>query len=99
MLPTTLSPTPDVTFTADPNVIATSLLDGETVLLHLLTQRYYTLNETGAEIWQGLTQGHTLGAISQALVERYTLTLAEAEQAVRVLLNDLLTEKLVEVVM
>jgi hypothetical protein len=37
-----------------PAVIATPLRDGETVLLHLDTKRYYSLNALGGQIWRTL---------------------------------------------
>lgn len=79
----------------NPNVLATTLSTEETVLLHLQSNYYYSLNETGAHIWQGLNQGLTLGEISQRLVASYTITLSEAEASVFALLHDLAAEKLV----
>jgi len=80
----------------DPAVLATTLSNQETVLLHVQTNYYYTLNATGAQIWQGLSEGRALGEICQALVTHYTLTLAEAEAAVLALLRDLTAENLVQ---
>ena len=37
-----------------PAVIATPLRDGETVLLHLDTKRYFSLNATGGLLWRAL---------------------------------------------
>src|SRR6058998_1078233 len=53
-----LKPNPDVESTT---------LDGETVLLHLGTGRYYTLNRVGTAIWEFCTGGNTISAIHQAL--------------------------------
>ncbi|MFN8488222.1 MAG: PqqD family protein [Caldilineaceae bacterium] len=80
----------------DPNVLSTTLSNQETVLLHMQSNYYYSLNETGVSIWQGLSQGRTLNEISQILVDQYAITLAEAEQAVLTLLNDLIAEHLVQ---
>lgn len=80
----------------DPAVLATALSDQEMVLLHLQSSYYYSLNETGAKIWQGLSQGRTLGEISQMLMDQYTLTPAEAEQAVLALLDELAAENLAQ---
>ena len=38
---------------------AAQLLDGEAVILHLLTGAYYSANGIGAAIWQLLSNGHT----------------------------------------
>ncbi|MFN8492584.1 MAG: PqqD family protein [Caldilineaceae bacterium] len=80
----------------NPAVLATTLSNQETVLLHVQSNYYYTLNETGAQIWQGLSQRRTLDEISQTLVAQYAITLAEAEQAVLALLRDLTAENLVQ---
>ncbi len=80
----------------DPAVLATALSDQETVLLHVRTNYYYTLNATGAQIWQGLSDGRTPGEICRALVAHYALTLAEAEAAVLALLRELTAENLLQ---
>ena len=81
-----------------PEVIATVLDNQETVLLHLHTQQYYTLNETGSQIWEALGQAQALPQIGQALETRYALTLAQAYQHVLDLVDVLAQEELVQVV-
>ena len=44
---------------------------GQTMLLDLSGGAYYTLNESGAFIWDMLKQGTTLGEIVDALEARY----------------------------
>ncbi len=44
---------------------------GQTMLLDLSGGAYYTLNESGALIWDMLKQGTTLGDIVDALEARY----------------------------
>lgn len=84
--------------TPDPNVITTSLSNQETVLLHLNTQQYYTLNETGTQIWQGLADAQSLETIGQGLEAKYDLTLDQACQHVIELVTGLAREQLVQVV-
>lgn len=79
-----------------PAVLATTLSNEETVLLDLQSNSYFSLNETGSHVWQGLCQGLTLGDISRQLVASYTITLAEAEAAVLALLHELTAENLVQ---
>lgn len=64
---------PDDHLTADPNVLFTQLGDDEAVLLHLDTQYYYSLNETGLLIWQGVTKGMSLGEVAAALRADYEI--------------------------
>jgi hypothetical protein len=49
----------DQSFKTSSDVVVTEL-DGEneSVLLHLGTKKYYTLNETGVRIWQLLGEGY-----------------------------------------
>ena len=79
-----------------PIVLATTLSNQEMEFLHLQSNDYYSLNETGAHIWQGLRQELTLAEISRRLVATYSITLAEAEAAVLALLHDLHAENLVQ---
>ncbi len=60
-------------FQIDPDIIYTPLDDREGVLLHLKTQRYYSLNETGSLIWQHLQKNKSLAEISQTLREIYEI--------------------------
>jgi hypothetical protein len=78
------------------SVLATTLSNRETVLLDLHSNYYYSLNETGAQIWQGLSQGLTPDAISHQLMASYAISFAEAEAAVLALLRDLTAENLVQ---
>ena len=47
-------------FRTHPEVVDTTLEEQEVVLLQLESMRYYSLNLTGARIWQGLKQGLSL---------------------------------------
>ena len=78
---------PDDHLTADPNVLFTQLGDDEGVLLHLDTQYYYSLNETGLLIWQGVTKGMSLGQVAKALRAEYEIDADGAWQQV----NDFVT--------
>ncbi|MBX3010488.1 MAG: PqqD family protein [Caldilineaceae bacterium] len=90
--------TPQTKVIVHSDVITTPLPNQEMVLLHLQTQQYYTLNETGMQIWKGLAQSQSLGEISQLLEMYYVLTLQEAEQQVIALVTELAAEGLIRVV-
>jgi hypothetical protein len=57
-----------------PSLVFTRLDATEAVLLHLDTKRYYTLNETGARIWELLQQGRCAYEIARALQDDYAIT-------------------------
>ena len=79
-----------------PEVLTTALGDEGIVLLHLQSSQYYSLNVTGAQIWQGIQAQQTVGELSQALVARYALSLAEAEATVQTLVTQLTAATLVQ---
>lgn len=45
-----------------PSVLFTDLDDGTSVLLHLESKHYYTLNDSGTIIWRALMQNEGKGA-------------------------------------
>lgn len=75
-------PDPHARFAADPEVLFTQLGDNEGVLLHLTTQYYYSLNETGLAIWQGITDGMKLEDVANTIREDYEVDEAGARQHV-----------------
>lgn len=64
-------PEPSVRFTTHPAVAYTRLDEREAVLLHLETQRYFSLNETGVAIWELLGEPHSLDEIVEVLAQAY----------------------------
>jgi hypothetical protein len=78
-----------------PDVVFTRFDATSAALLHLKTKRYYTLNETGARIWELLVSGKAPREIATSLNEEYDIGLDEAETCVIELLNDLRAEGLV----
>lgn len=78
-----------------PSLVFTRLDDTEAVLLHLDTNRYYTLNETGTRIWELLQQGRSTQAIVQSLQDDYALTDEEAMPVLVSFMNELRQEGLV----
>ena len=89
--------TSESTATPDPDVLYASLEDGEAVLLHLGGKTYFSLNETGYRIWRLMSEGRTIGAISQELEAEFELSLADAERSVMGFLERLAGESLVHV--
>lgn len=77
-------------------VVSTEIDEEESVLLSLETQQYYSLNETGARIWELLSDGHDAEAIAAALTEEWATTQEEALEYVQSFLRELSDEGLVE---
>jgi hypothetical protein len=80
------------------NVISTELHNQELVLLHIQSGEYYTLNATGAEIWQELQKQPDLDVVSQRLAVRHALTAATADSYVQELVAALAADQLVTVI-
>ncbi|MCC6180116.1 MAG: PqqD family protein [Chloroflexi bacterium] len=79
------------------DVIATALHNGEQVLLNLATMRYYTLNQTGTQIWQLLADGLSVADVSHRLQAAYDIEGIQAEECVLRLIDELAIEQLVQV--
>jgi Coenzyme PQQ synthesis protein D (PqqD) len=79
-----------------PEVVDTTLDTGDVVLLHLDRKTYYSLNGTGAHIWQGVKDGLPLRAISQQLQARYAVESDHADRSVLALVAELLAQQLVQ---
>lgn len=47
------------------------VIDGEAVIIQLETGNYFSLDSTGALIWQALVAGHSSASISAALQARF----------------------------
>jgi glycosyltransferase involved in cell wall biosynthesis len=54
-------------------VIAADVIDGEAVIMNLLKGHYYSLVETGADVWSMLMLGWSAGQAAQAIAEHYRI--------------------------
>jgi len=79
-----------------PEVVDTELDEEGAVLLHLESQIYFSLNETGTLIWKAMKQGLTLQEICQRLQDEFDVEADQAEQSVLALTRDLAEQKLVQ---
>lgn len=74
-----------------------SNLSGEAVILNLNSGVYFGLNEVGASIWNLLQKPISVGEIRDAMVEEYEVEIAQCEQDLLSLLENLLAAGLIEV--
>jgi hypothetical protein len=79
------------------DVVDTELGAQETVLLHLSTKLYFSLNPTGTRIWTGLKRHHPLEAISRQLQDEFDVDAEQAADSVVSLVTELEREGLVVV--
>jgi hypothetical protein len=74
---------------------------GEVLLVPIRGQladmdRIYILNETGERVWELLDGARPVSALAQAICEHYDVTLSEALQDVKALVEDLAAAGLLE---
>jgi hypothetical protein len=81
------SPSPDV---------ASRRLGDEVVLVHLKTNRIFSLSPTGARFWELLSDGRTRPEIEAQLLEEYDVSREEASAEIDSLVTMLQTEGLVQ---
>lgn len=84
---------PDQKFAASPDVLFQEV-SGEMVLLDLASEKYFGLDEIGAEIWRLLQGGSTVGQVMKSLQEEYDVDRAVLENDVGDLLGKLIDEGL-----
>jgi hypothetical protein len=71
-------------------------VEGEMVLLDLRTQRYLSLNRTGAELWPLMVEGTERAQLVQALVDSHALTPEVAARDVDALVAQLIEADLLQ---
>jgi len=81
----------------NPNIVSTEMDDEESVLLDLTTRRYFTLNPTGAVIWERIVAGDDLDAIVNAVTEAFEIDAQSALPYVELFLSSLEKEGLISI--
>ena len=76
-----------------PHAVCATLENGA-VVLHMVTKRYFTLNESGAFIWGLLEQGHPTAEIIHRICEAFTVSAGEAAASLQRLVSELEGEQL-----
>lgn len=81
------------------DVVSTDVGGGEAVLLHLETQEYYALNETGTRLWEWLTSGDAplaADTLAARLADAWDLAPDTAREHVDAFLKEMTANDLVE---
>ena len=77
-----------------PNVIH-EIIDGEAVIVNLDKGFYYSLLNTGAEIWECINKGMPKADIVSYLLTQYDSSYKDIENAVDILISKLQTEEII----
>ncbi|MCE6991605.1 PqqD family protein [Dyadobacter sp. CY323] len=76
-----------------------SKVAGETVILNHNKGAYYGLDEVGVVIWDALEQGpQTIDSLCEAVTNAYEVDSDTCKADIDHLMNDLISEKLVEII-
>jgi hypothetical protein len=86
---------PDQKFTLSKDVLFQDV-SGETVLLDLVGEQYFGLNQVGTRVWQLLAGDSNFAAIIDVLLEEYEVSRQQLERDVRELLGSLLDAGLIK---
>lgn len=83
-----------MTYELSPDATCAVVEDGA-VVLHMRTKRYFSLNETGAEVWRMLEDGLALAEIPRRLADVYDIEIDAADRSLTRLLDELAAEELI----
>lgn len=86
---------PQSRFRPDPERVAAQVIDGEAVIIDLISGTYFSLAESGGRVWELMEGGCSLEEISSALAREYGVDTARTRVDLGTLFRQLLDEGLV----
>jgi hypothetical protein len=78
--------------------VVASDIDGEVVMMSIEKGKYYGMDLIASRIWELMEKPIKIADLIGLLLEEYEVTPEDCEKDVLALLNDLLAEKLIEIV-
>ena len=72
-------------------------VDGEVLMMHIMTGAYFNLDEVGSFIWRQISQPVTVRALCDAIQARYDVDRQTCEKDALLFIEDLLQDGLVTV--
>ena len=88
--------TADQRFHVNKLEVAAKVIDDEAIIMNLASGMYYSMDRTGAVIWEWLENGHSVRQMIEGIVGRYDVSAARASDDVVQLLGRLIDEGLVQ---
>jgi hypothetical protein len=79
---------------ANGEMVVHETIDAETILIHMGTGTYYSVEGAGSDIWNLAVAGYQEDAIAAQVAERYEIDAELASRSVATLLRELLDEEL-----
>ena len=83
-------------FSVDVRRVVHETIDGETILVNLLSGNYYSLGGCGVEVWDMLASGHSGDEVVGEMQARYPADRDGVAEPVLTLIDELLREELLE---
>ena len=85
------------------NVVATgnhisTEMDGEEIILHLDSNRYYGLNDVGTQIWKLVQDERTVAEIQAELMDEYEVEPERCGEHLDIFLTELAEQGLIEII-
>lgn len=71
-------------------------IQGDTVLLNLVTGDYFSLNSVGTDIYNCLAEGLTVEQVRSCLLDKYDVDINQLDNDIALLLSELRTQGIVE---
>lgn len=75
--------------------VAAKVMDGEAIIINLITGVYYSMDKVGGLVWDLIEGGNSLAEIVATIPERYDVTRERAHADVERLVAELFEEKLI----
>jgi len=75
--------------------VVSEIIDGEAVIVNMENGNYYSLDDSGAFLWELICKGSNIEETCSAVDEHYAESDTAVEPAVSALVNELLKEELI----
>lgn len=72
-------------------------VDGESVILHMDSDKYYGFNEVGTYVWESIQEPQTIGVVCQDVTEEYDVEYDQCRADVEDLIRDLVDKHLARI--
>lgn len=75
--------------------VASKVVDGEAILIDLSSGMYYSMEKVSGLVWSMIMAGSSIAIIADVIADRYSVPVAQAQEDVRALVEELLADNLV----
>lgn len=82
---------------ANEHEVASKVVDGEAIIINLANGMYYSMEKIGGLVWSMITGGSSIACIGEVISERYSIPVAQAQEDVRRLVEELFANRLIVV--